>query len=77
MRKPMLAICCVKLHVFIAGFNVFPPLYLNAAAFPYILSGDFRVALPNLQSICSSPVVLWCDVILQLVGLLIVSFLCH
>ena len=61
MQKSVLAIFHVKLRVFIADFYFFPLLYLNVAAFSHILSGDFRVALPDLQSICTSPVVSWHD----------------
>lgn len=70
MQKSALAIFHVKLHFFIAGVYLFPLLYLNVATFFYILSGDFRVALPDLQSICMSSVVLWHDVILELCRLI-------
>lgn len=49
-----MAVLPVKLHVFITSF--YSPLYLNVAAFSYILSGGFRVALPCLRSTCMSPV---------------------
>jgi len=48
MQKSVLAILHGKLHGLIAGFYFFPSLYLIVPAFSYILSGDFRVVLPDL-----------------------------